>query len=321
MVNKIESYEFTSGKADNYDVTTADGQLTMQKASVEITLTAGSGEWTYDGEAHGNTEVTVTSGILFPGDELVASASGSVTDVADSAEGNNPVADGYKILHGDEDVTENYVITTVAGTLTILPAEETPEEKPQKPQKEKEEKEEPEEETLPFKDVQKTDYFYDAVKWAWEKGMTAGVTEDLFGPALGCTRAQFVTLLYGAAGSPEVSGDMPFSDVPEDLYFYKPVLWAYQNGITAGNSDGTFGAAQTVTRAQAVTMLYGMKGRPEVSGDMPFSDVPEDAYYYAPVLWAYGQGITAGTGEGAFSPEDPCTRAQIVTMLCAALTE
>ena len=91
VVNKIESYEFTSGKADNYDVTTADGQLTMQKASVEITLTAGSGEWTYDGEAHGTTEVTVTSGILFPGDELVASASGSVTDVADSAEGNNPV--------------------------------------------------------------------------------------------------------------------------------------------------------------------------------------------------------------------------------------
>ena len=190
-----------------------------------------------------------------------------------------------------------------------------------KPRKEKKEKEEAKEEPLLFRDVQKTDYFYDAVKWAWEKGITAGVAEDLFGPDLECTRAQFITLLYGAAGSPEVSGEMPFRDVPEDLYFYKPVLWAYQNGITAGNSDGTFGSAQTVTRAQAVTMFYGIKDRPEAGGDMPFNDVPEDAYYYRSVLWAYGQGITAGTGDGAFSPEDPCTRAQIVTMLCQLLAE
>ncbi|MBO4880416.1 MAG: S-layer homology domain-containing protein, partial [Firmicutes bacterium] len=254
---------------------------------------------------------------------------GDLGEIAYVREGSDEDPGTYEgVLTAEYTDNDNYNVTVKKGDFTIEEAsapveepEEPQEPEPQKPQKEKEEKEEPEEEPLPFKDVQKTDYFYDAVKWAWEKGMTAGVSEDLFGPALGCTRAQFVTLLYGAAGSPEVSGDMPFSDVPEDLYFYRPVLWAYQNGITAGNSDGTFGAAQTVTRAQAVTMLYGMKGRPEVSGDMPFSDVPEDAYYYTPVLWAYGQGITAGTGDGAFSPEDPCTRAQIVTMLCAALTE
>ena len=117
--NEITSYKFKKGKTENYIVTTANGKLEMTNSSSEITITAGSGEWTYDGQVHNNNEVTVTSGELFEGDELVATAAGSVKDVADTAEGNNPIAEGYKIMHGNVDVSDNYIITTEAGTLTI----------------------------------------------------------------------------------------------------------------------------------------------------------------------------------------------------------
>ena len=122
VTNELTSYEFTTGTPGNYLVSTANGELTMTNASIAITITAASDEWTYDGSSHENTAVTVTSGQLLEGDELVADATGSVTDVADTATGNNPVAAGYKIMHGNEDVTSNYAITTEAGTLTINPA-------------------------------------------------------------------------------------------------------------------------------------------------------------------------------------------------------
>ena len=125
VVNQLASYEFKTGNPGNYSVTTADGALTMKNASAAITITAADGEWVYDGMAHGNDAVSVTGGMLFAGDTLVATASGSVTGVADSAAGNNPVAAGYKIMHGDADVTGNYVITTVAGTLTVKKREVT----------------------------------------------------------------------------------------------------------------------------------------------------------------------------------------------------
>ena len=121
VVNKVESYEFTKGTAGNYSVTTKNGELTMTNASVAITITAASGEWTYDGTAHSNSGVTITSGELLEGDVLVATAAGSVTNVADTEAGNNPVAAGYKVMHGETDVTASYAITTVAGTLAIKP--------------------------------------------------------------------------------------------------------------------------------------------------------------------------------------------------------
>ncbi|MBR3309082.1 MAG: InlB B-repeat-containing protein, partial [Lachnospiraceae bacterium] len=121
VTNEVKSYTFTTGTADNYEVTTVNGELTMTNASVAITITAASQEWTYDGKAHSNNEVTVTSGSLLTGDTLVATATGSVTNVADTTTGNNPVAEGYKIMHGTEDVTANYKITASAGTLTIKP--------------------------------------------------------------------------------------------------------------------------------------------------------------------------------------------------------
>jgi F0F1-type ATP synthase epsilon subunit len=122
VTNELTSYEFTVGKPGNYNVTTANGKLTMTKASKAITITAASQEWTYDGSAHSNPAVSVTSGSLLPGDALVANATGSVTNVSETAMGNNPIAAGYKVMHGDEDVTENYAITTKSGTLTINPA-------------------------------------------------------------------------------------------------------------------------------------------------------------------------------------------------------
>ena len=119
VANTVKSYAFTSGTADNYDVTTKNGELTMTYANAAITITAASNSWVYDGNAHTAPEVTITQGALLAGDELVATASGSVTDVADTKNGNNPVADGYKVMHGDKDVSANYAITTEAGTLTI----------------------------------------------------------------------------------------------------------------------------------------------------------------------------------------------------------
>ena len=121
VANVVKSHEFTKGTAGNYTVSYENGELTMTNASVAITITGASQEWTYDGKDHTNTAVTVTKGELFEGDALVATATGSVTNAADTAEGNNPIAEGYKVMHGDEDVTANYVITPVDGTLTINP--------------------------------------------------------------------------------------------------------------------------------------------------------------------------------------------------------
>ena len=122
VTNKITDYSFTTGNPENYNVTKVNGELTMANASKEITITSASGSWTYDGSSHSDNAVEVTDGTLFDGDELAAEATGSVTDVADTAAGNNAIAPGYKIMHGTEDVTANYVITTVNGTLTIKQA-------------------------------------------------------------------------------------------------------------------------------------------------------------------------------------------------------
>jgi hypothetical protein len=121
VINTLTSYEFTTGTPGNYSVTTANGELKMAEADREITITAASQAWTYDGDVHTNDTVKVTSGTLLAGDSLVATATGSVTNVADVTAGNNPIADGFKIMHGSQDVTANYAITTKSGTLTINP--------------------------------------------------------------------------------------------------------------------------------------------------------------------------------------------------------
>ena len=171
------------------------------------------------------------------------------------------------------------------------------------------------EETSPYRDVSKDSYYYDAVQWASDKGITNGVADGVFAPDWVCTRGQIVTFLWRSVGSPAPkTAEMPFADVAEDAYYAQAVLWAVENGITKGTSETTFSPDQTCTRAHAVAFLYRLAGSPAVTGSS-FQDVTADAYYNAAVAWAVQQGITNGTSETTFSPDETCTRAQIVTFL------
>ena len=166
-----------------------------------------------------------------------------------------------------------------------------------------------------FKDVPVDAYYYEAVKWAAEKGITGGVGNGLFAPNQPCTRAQIVTFLWRAAGSPAPKNMSSFADVPADAFYAKAVAWAVENGITGGTGDGKFSPDATCTRAQSVTFLYRAAGSPAVSGTAEFGDVATNAYYADAVAWAAKNGITGGIGGGLFGSGNDCTRAQIVTFL------
>ena len=170
-------------------------------------------------------------------------------------------------------------------------------------------------ETSPFSDVSTSAYYYEAVKWAQEKGITGGIGNGLFGPDQPCTRAQIVTFLWRAAGSPEPKTMSSFSDVFADSYYETAVLWAVENGITKGTSDTTFSPDATCSRAQIVTFLWRSQKSPAVGSLNPFTDVSANAYYTDAVLWAVEENITKGTTATMFSPDADCTRAQIVTLL------
>ncbi len=172
----------------------------------------------------------------------------------------------------------------------------------------------PEAETSPFTDVSPRDYYYEAVCWAAENEITGGVGGGLFAPDLTCTRAQIVTLLWRAAGSPEPQSTASFTDVAPDAYYAKAVSWAVEKGITTGTGDGKFSPDAPCTRAQAVTFLF-RAAKAEASGAPDFRDVAADAYYAAAVKWATDTGITQGVGDGLFAPDQLCTRSQIVTFL------
>ena len=174
----------------------------------------------------------------------------------------------------------------------------------------------------PFVDVAEGAYYYDAVLWAAENGITGGTSATTFSPAVTCTRAQTVTFLWRAAGSPEPETTVcPFEDVTADKYYYDAVLWAVENGITVGTSATTFSPNATVTRAQNVTFLWRWAESPAVEAANPFADVASDMYYHDAVLWAAEEGITAGITATTFSPNDPCLRSQIVTFLYRYLAE
>lgn len=176
---------------------------------------------------------------------------------------------------------------------------------------------------LPFSDVRSTDYFYNAVLWAVENGITSGVSANRFAPNNSCTRAQVVTFLWRAAGKPDPSsGNNPFRDVKASDYFYKAVLWAVEKGITAGTSANTFSPNSPCTRGQVVAFLYRSAGTPApASGKNPFSDVKTTDYYYDAVLWAVEEGITAGISATRFGPGNTCTRAQVVSFLYRKFTK
>ncbi len=174
---------------------------------------------------------------------------------------------------------------------------------------------------FPFTDVEEDSFCFDAVRWGWENGITDGWgREDTFAPTQDCTRAQIVTFLWRAAGSPVVNYLMPFSDVEENAWYAEAVRWAASEGITAGyGSADLFAPDQPCTRAQAVTFLFrALEGE---AGESSFTDVPDGAFYADAVGWAQANGITEGIGGGRFGPEFPCQRAQIITLLYRALVK
>ena len=172
----------------------------------------------------------------------------------------------------------------------------------------------------PFQDVPSDAYYFEAVNWAVANNVTNGTSETTFSPNVGCTRAQVVTFLWRAAGQPEpTEGTNPFTDVKEGTYYYKAVLWAVEKGITNGTSETTFDPDETCTRGQIVTFLWRREGKPAPTGaNNPFADVKPSAYFGSAVLWAVEKGITNGTSETTFEPNEDCTRAQVVTFLFRA---
>ena len=165
-----------------------------------------------------------------------------------------------------------------------------------------------------FYDVPNDAFFYEAVKWAVKSGVTNGLTETMFGPYEPCTRGQIITFLWRAAGSPEPKTAVSFADVPAGSYYAKAVAWAIENGITNGMTETTFAPDATCTRGQGVTFLYrALKG--SAGGGANFTDVKSDTFYADAVNWAVANNVTNGTSDTTFSPNDNCTRGQIVTFL------
>lgn len=169
-----------------------------------------------------------------------------------------------------------------------------------------------------FTDVPSDAFYANAVKWAVENEITTGVGNNRFDPNGQCTRGQVVTFLWRAAGKPTVSANVSFSDVQPGAFYYEAVKWAVANGITTGVSGNRFAPNDSCTRGQVVTFLHRAENSPAASTISSFTDVPATAFYYNAVNWAVANGITNGTGNGRFSPNDTCTRAQVVTFLYRA---
>lgn len=170
--------------------------------------------------------------------------------------------------------------------------------------------------TNPFVDIDEQDFYFNAVIWAVNSGITSGMDETHFGPHELCDRSQVVTFLWRAAGKPEPEGtQLPFRDVPRGCFYEKAVLWAYQSGITSGTNLTHFSPYEPCSRAQVVTFLHRLRGRPEPTVSSAFPDVSRNSYYYKAVLWAAERGITVGMDGGYFRPDYSCTRAEIVTFL------
>ena len=168
----------------------------------------------------------------------------------------------------------------------------------------------------PFTDVSENAYYYKAAAWAVQNGVTTGMTESTFEPGAACNRAQAITFLWRASGSPEPkTTENPFADVSKDAYYYKAILWAVENGITSGVTANAFQPTGTVTRGQAMTFLWRMTGEQKVSAENSFADVAANTYYHDAVLWAAQNGITSGKSATAFGPADSCVRSHMVTFL------
>ncbi|MCD8089231.1 MAG: S-layer homology domain-containing protein [Clostridiales bacterium] len=169
-----------------------------------------------------------------------------------------------------------------------------------------------------FTDIASSDYYYDAVIWAVNNKITTGTSAVTFSPDEICTRGQIITFLWRASGSEEPAYTGAFTDVSEEDYYFKAVQWAHEQGVITSSAAGAFYPEQPCTRATAVEFLWRLAGSPALFSDADFEDVPKGSEYEEAVAWAVSEGITAGTSDKAFSPDTPCTRAQIVTFLYRA---
>ena len=234
----------------------------------------------------------------------------TLTHVDLTCEADGKTTGKFDIVPSSADAGNNYKITYVNGTLTVSrrhssPSSTTPEPEPTP------------DDSNSFSDVPANAYFADAVEWAVNKGITNGLSDTMFGPYESCTRAQIVTFLWRAAGSPEPKTASSFTDVPASAYYAKAVAWAIENGITNGMTETMFAPNATCTRGQSVTFLYrALKGT--ASGSTNFTDVKPDAFYADAVNWAVASDVTNGTSNTTFSPNADCTRAEIVTFLYRA---
>lgn len=278
----------TNEDSDPATLTGALGALTLKAATVPSNPIGGGGgsvsSYTLTFETNGGSSVASLS-----------KTSGTVVDLSNY----KPTRDGYDFAGWYSDAALTAKITGVTLTKdTTVYAKWT------------------EKSANPFTDVSDSAYYHDAVLWAAKKNITSGTSDNAFSPDVICTRAQMVTFLWRAMGSPEpASADCPFTDVPKDAYYYKAVLWASDKGVAKGTSAAAFSPNDTVTRSQSMTFLWRAAGEPVSVSANQFADVSQDAYYYSAVLWAIEKGVTQGTSSTAFSPNDGCTRAQIVTFL------
>lgn len=262
--------------------------LPAGKYAVSVKASGGGSVNLSQNEAESGTSVSVT---VQPDNSYVVEAVTAVTEAGIGVILSKNGGNSYNFIMPPSDVTV---------TVSFKPAQE------RQPK------------TKDFEDVPQQAYYFDSVKWAVEKGITSGVGDGMFSPDNPCTRAQIVTFLWRAAGSPIVdSEDNPFVDVPMSAYYYQAVMWAVKNGITGGMGEGLFSPNDTCTRNQGVTFIYRSNGSPAAEG-LSFSDVAADAYYAKAVSWAAKKGITGGTGDGLFSPNANCTRGQIVTFIYRA---
>ena len=243
---------------------------------------------------------------------------------AASASGTYPVGIACSDVNTINVKEEQVAVNVKAGSVTIDKASGGGASEPEPPPFSEpnpsggETKTEPTEDktAIAFTDVAAGSYYADAVQWAVAKGVTSGTSATTFSPDAPCTRGQTVTFLWRAAGSPEPKTQAnPFTDVKSDAYYYKAVLWAVEQGVTKGTTATTFSPDTTVTRGQVVTFLFRAAGAKKADGANPFTDVKSGEYYTDAVLWAVAKGITNGTTATTFSPEQNCTRGQIVTFL------
>ena len=226
--------------------------------------------------------------------------------------------DGNKLKVEDKgDGVYTFKMARFSVYVTVTFVEDVSETEPEPEQEQEPETEDVTEPERPFEDVGETDWFYEAVYYCFDRGWFKGVSETEFAPDMNMSRAMFATVLYRLAGSPETSGENPFSDVEEGTWYTEAVIWASENGVVYGYEDGRFGINDPVTREQMVTMLWRWLGKPAGTGDLSAFKDAEDISPWAKeaMAWAVGEGVIHGKGDGILDPGGESKRSEVAQML------